>query len=156
MYNWNEINLDLLILSDTSEINKLYKYTKPFFIGFFKDNEELYNDLFMCILNNIGSFDPNKGLFSNWIYTIAVNKRNNHYQQQKKQLRTQSIDFITEPLEYLDYENWNTQEKQELETRLDTLLPTEQTFVEWYLITPDRKSMQQRQRYSRLVKKLSK
>jgi DNA-directed RNA polymerase specialized sigma24 family protein len=161
--DWNSINLQLLIENDRKEINKLYKYTKPyFFVRFFHNDEELFNDLIICILANVKSFDPEKGLFSNWIYTIAKNKRNHQYEQKQKQISTTSINnLINTPIldkynTLLDYESWNNDEKLELENKIQSLSESDKQFVEWYMIAKQNKTPAERQRYSRLVKKLSK
>ncbi len=149
--DWNTFNLPLLIQKDPTEVNKLYNTTKPIFLKLLKNNEELFNDLIICILANVHAFDPKKGLFSGWIYTIAINKRNLHHQQLKKNL---SPKYDDKTVAGFDYEDWTTEQKIELENRMNLITPDEQMFIEDYLRSKTKKSMQERQRYSRLIKKI--
>jgi RNA polymerase sigma-70 factor (ECF subfamily) len=68
---------------------KIYKYTL-YRVGDHNTAEDLVSEIFEKVLVNYHTYNPQKGSFSTWIYTIANNNIINYY---KKNHRNSSINF---------------------------------------------------------------
>lgn len=75
---------------DTSEFGILYdKYIKAIYSYIYyrvqhkETTEDLTSTVFIKTIEKIGTFDPEKGSFSSWLYRIAKNSVSDHFRQLK-------------------------------------------------------------------------
>ncbi len=92
----NESNDDIDVLAlraaaDETAFRTLYRRIYPKVAGYFflrtkshDDAEDLAADTFLRITDNIDRFDPARGSFLAWIFTIAHNRLVDHYARRKK------------------------------------------------------------------------
>lgn len=71
--------------------NEIYNYFSPKFFRFFltrtlhrESAEDLTQETFLKIVDNINSFDTNKGNFSSWAWQIAKNNAKDYYRKKGK------------------------------------------------------------------------
>jgi len=57
-----------------------------------QDAEDLVQDTFVKIWNNLGSYDPARGELKSWISTVARNQRVDRFRRNSQQRRTHSLD----------------------------------------------------------------
>lgn len=162
--DWNQISYQLIKAKNEIEIQKLINITKPYLLYYFKGSEDDYQDWLLRILKYIDTYNPEKGLFSTWLYTLAVSVHKTAYEKRQRQIKTCGFDYselseknqlyIIDNPEYL--EKYTIEEKQELENRLNKLDELDRQFINEYWNNEIDKGVKQRMKYSRLIKKLSK
>jgi len=84
----NQDNFSLIILKYE---DKLRRYIRRITNIHNDDIDDLLQDIFISVYENINSFDKNLS-FSSWIYRIAHNKTINNWKKYKKQIESISID----------------------------------------------------------------
>ena len=158
--------LDFSQSANTStHFNSNYKLLKPYFLYFFKFNEELFNDFFMKILDKKDSIQEDKNLF-NWLYTIAKNMKKDDYYDSQKQIKPVRINYIiseemTKEVDentYQDYVNLNNEKEQEkiVELMFDKLSQKDRDFIEFYQSKTEVKDHLETVKYWKIKNKLIK
>ena len=84
----NQDNFSLIILKYE---DKLRRYIRRITNIHDEDIDDLLQDIFISVYENINSFDENLS-FSSWIYRVAHNKTINNWKKYKKQIESISID----------------------------------------------------------------
>ena len=80
-----------------------------------QDAEDLVQDTFVKIWNNLGSYDPARGELKSWISTVARNQRVDRFRRNGQQRRTHSLD-----------EGWDQSDSVAMADRLADQRPTPQ------------------------------
>jgi RNA polymerase sigma-70 factor (ECF subfamily) len=80
-----------------------------------QDAEDLVQDTFVKIWNNLGSYDPARGELKSWISTVARNQRVDRFRRNSQQRRTHSLD-----------EGWDQSDAVAMADRLADQRPTPQ------------------------------
>jgi RNA polymerase sigma factor (sigma-70 family) len=158
--DWNDFPVTALTITASTYqkmCTLLYNEMIEWLLFYTKNNEELCNDIFLKIIRNIGYFNPKRGKFSNFCFTIAKNEYHEYY---KKQHRKRKIDIkytntlydtiIDDSSEYEDNELWMTR----LTNKLNTLDTKDQRFINDYIHSTTNKKPSERTRFYLLLKQL--
>ena len=90
--------------------------------------EDLTSQVFIKTLENIGRFNPRKGLFSSWLYRIARNKVIDYYRTNKKEFDITGFwDLNTG--EKIDYDLENKEKLEQVRRYLDKLKPEQREVI---------------------------
>lgn len=84
--------------------------------------EDLTSQVFIKTLENIGRFNPRKGLFSSWLYRIARNKVIDYYRTKKNESDIAGF-WDLKSGEKIDYDLENKEKLDEVKQYLDKLKP---------------------------------
>lgn len=96
--SWDIINPDLIIAEDRAEITKLYNLMYRWLLWKFAADEEIISQTFMRVLKKIKThYKPEKGLFSNFVYTVCINLSVNYFKKilKEKQKEINLIENIS-------------------------------------------------------------
>lgn len=156
--DWNEIDVKKIAANDQKEITKLFEITRPYFVWFFYGNTDLFNDLITDVVLGIRTYAPT-GKFSNWVYTLAKNKKATYdYYNQKTLKRNIPIDFLKQELAYEDISATENEFKESLKQEMNLLLsklkPEQQEFVRNYFTNPKAKPLKDRVKFCRILSKV--
>jgi RNA polymerase sigma factor (sigma-70 family) len=148
--SWDSICPLKIKQQNQNEITKLYNTLRPYFLNFFVQNEELYNDFVLKVVFEIETF-RSQSKFSTWVFTIANNLFLNHIEKEKVRKKREKL--IAEAYKFMLDQEPNSENSIELEVLLDQLKPNQKVFLQNYI---QNKALftDQRHKFSYTIKKL--
>lgn len=178
MSDFNQFNVEKMMSGDQREIRFLYLEMNPWLLHKTNNNEELSNDIFMKILDNLHKYDRNKSKFHNFIFTITKNEIYDYIRMIKRnKMKLQEVEGISKLADDkdniivysgLDYLYFNSENYEYIETDFDEVIHEKDLqlnliykqmdvddiqFVVNYLSEKKSKPMEDRKKYLRIIKK---
>jgi DNA-directed RNA polymerase specialized sigma24 family protein len=178
MSDFNQFNIEKIMSGDQKEIKLLYVEINPWLMHRTNYNEELVNDIFMKILNNIDKYDKTRSKFHNFIFNVSKNHILDCYRMEERK-KIEFCDLYKKPTEehkndeaQLDYLFFNSEKYQYDNTDFDEeivepidlklnliykhLAADDAQFIVSYLKEKKSKPLNQRKKYLKIIKKLKK
>ena len=78
--------------------NKIYSFTL-LRVGNVHDAEDIVSDVFVRVAEKLDTYDPDKGAFSTWIFTIALNEIRMYFRDRKNNCSLENIAEIADKID---------------------------------------------------------
>lgn len=116
--------------TDEAAFSKLYEMYLPKIFGYITrriadrdEAEDLTSNIFLRVLENIKSFDPNRSSFKTWIYTIATRMMIDYFRihGKRKHEMLEAAESVSDPAKNPHEEAHTNQEKLRVHNVIDQL-----------------------------------
>lgn len=146
-------------------ITTLYTQFKPIFLPYLKE-EELFNDFFLKVLDNVKNIDFNKNV-KNYLITLSKNIEINEHIKNKRPKHNQVVfdemltlnkgeDLIEDELERLEKDLFDLELDSKYFAIVNTLKPDDQLFLSNYFKLDRNKTNKERSKMCKIKKEILK
>jgi DNA-directed RNA polymerase specialized sigma24 family protein len=152
--NWNQVNVNKIMMGDVNEITLLYDMMMPW-LNYLTKNEEHSHDIFLKVINSIYKYKNHKGQLKNFIYTICINENSVLKREKKRKI---DILYVETYSECDLFDNFDDDEFIDCEVELYKLTVhlsyEDQQFLAKYIHSTYKKNGKDKTRFSKIKKKL--
>lgn len=180
--DFNKFNVEMILSGNQREIKLLYNEMNDWLMHKTSNNEELKNDIFMKILNNLSKFDKKRSKLHNFIYTITQNEILDNIRAKKRckdniinnilgnhininrelnQNDEQQLDWLyynhkNYPIYEMNFDEIPTEREIKINIIYQQLSIPDAQFVVEYLFNKKSKPMSERKKYLKIIKQIKK